>query len=224
FAVYATVLEPWATPQPGVHWLPRGASPQALSRLVARRGPRPQQRVLLPEGIDVFQIAERLQKAGICHGSDFISAARPGEPDLTAEGSLYPATYDLYLDTPAEVVLAKLQAEAQRRWTPLFAELAAEVDHLRGALNLTQRDIVTLASMVEREAAKAEELGPIARVFLNRLGNLSFRPRGMLQSDPTAAYACRLQPELESCKDFSGRVTPAMLRDPAKRYNTYRHP
>jgi UPF0755 protein len=47
----------------------------------------------------------------------------------------------------------------------------------------------------------------------------------MLQSDPTAGYGCLLARErIESCSEYTGLVTPAMLRDAANDYNTYKHP
>jgi UPF0755 protein len=46
----------------------------------------------------------------------------------------------------------------------------------------------------------------------------------MLQSDPTAGYGCKLPDAPPSCDGFSGRITPALLRDPSNRYNSYRRP
>ena len=87
-----------------------------------------------------------------------------------------------------------------------------------------EREILTLASMVEREAARTEERSVIASVFFNRLDSPDFKPHRMLQSDPTAAYGCALHPELESCRGGYAHVTPEMLRDAANAFNTYRHP
>jgi UPF0755 protein len=76
---------------------------------------------------------------------------------------------------------------------------------------------------VARPASGHAELSTIASVFLNRLTDPGFRPLGRLQSDPTAGYGCLVDPMLETCADFDGVITPAMLRDANNRYNTYRH-
>ena len=83
--------------------------------------------------------------------------------------------------------------------------------------------MITLASIVEAEAAVAAELPVIAGVFLNRLRDPEFRPK-RLQADPTVSYGCRLQPSLPSCAGFDGRrITRAMLAGADNPYNTYRH-
>ena len=77
-----------------------------------------------------------------------------------------------------------------------------------------KRELLTMASIVEKEAAAASEQSVIAGVFLNRLRDPAFMPK-RLQADPTVAYGCTLMPELPSCAQFDGRlVTRAMLRTP----------
>jgi UPF0755 protein len=100
---------------------------------------------------------------------------------------------------------------------------AYESAHDGEALALTLHQIVTLASIVEREARMPDERPTIAGVFMNRLTSPNFRPR-RLQADPTVAYGCLVaRDQVPSCRDFDGkRVTPAMVRDPANPYSTYR--
>ena len=88
-----------------------------------------------------------------------------------------------------------------------------------------ESEILTLASIVEKEAQVDEERPIIASVFFNRLDDESFRPRRMLQSDPTAGYGCLVLGEtIPSCRDYQQRIVPAILRDASNPYNTYRHP
>jgi UPF0755 protein len=104
----------------------------------------------------------------------------------------------------------------------LEGEQAAAFAARKAEHGLSTHDVLTLASIIEREAAKADEKPLIASVFLNRLLDPTFRPLHMLQSDPTAMYGCLVQqPPPSSCTP--GRPTPAMLRDSQNLSNTYRH-
>ena len=84
-------------------------------------------------------------------------------------------------------------------------------------------EVVTLASLIEKEAAVDDERPIIASVFLNRLRDATFVPR-RLQSDPASAYGCIAVPETAaSCRTFTGKVTHEMNADDGNPYNTYRH-
>jgi UPF0755 protein len=186
--------------------------------------------VVVPEGFNHVQLSERLEQQGVCHAEDFRRAVRDapqvrrlGIPADSAEGYLFPATYELLADSTPSAVVAVLVAEALRRLNALRAELGPAFAARQTEHGLTPHQVVVLASIVEKEAAKADEKPLIASVFFNRLLDPTFRPLRMLQSDPTASYGCLVQdPPPPSCSP--GRPTPAMLRDAANPYNTYRHP
>lgn len=186
--------------------------------------------VTIPEGFDRLAIAERLEARGICPADAFLAAtteptllSRVGVAAESAEGYLFPDTYELGTDTPARAVVERMVRAFQRRSLGLLEAHAGGFARLRAGLGFGLHEVVTLASIVEKEAARDEERPVIAGVFLNRLRSPEFRPR-RLQADPTVAYGCR-DPELAlaSCDGFDGTITKAMLGDAGNPYNTYRH-
>jgi len=217
---------------PGPHLLPHGLDPWDLRRLLERAPDRPLARVTIPEGFHRFDIATRLDKLGVAGRAAFLRASADpvllGELGVetrggvaSAEGYLFPATYDFPIDTDPRDVVRRLVSEAARRWASLAVKHASGVASLRATLGFGRREILILASMVEKEAAVAEERPLVASVFLNRLLDPTFKPK-RLQSDPTAAYACHAEPAaVPACAGFSGKVTPAINRDPMNRYSTY---
>ncbi len=228
FSAYVSVLNPSLAFAPGPHVVRGDLSVRELIRRLSRAPGRGRVQVVIPEGYNHVQLSERLQQLGICDAEDFRRAVRDeaavralGVPASSAEGYLFPATYALLADSKPDAVVAVLVAEAQRRLRRLQSELSAEFAARKAQHGLSAHDVVTLASIVEREAAKADEKPLIASVFLNRLSDATFRPLRMLQSDPTATYGCLVQePPPASCSP--GRPTPAMLRDASNPYNTYR--
>lgn len=229
--LYWALLVPSAKFAPGEHLLRRGLSPRELSARLARLPGRSSAKVTVPEGWHRKKIALRLEKAEVCSASAFLAAAQ--RPDLlaelripgeSAEGYLFPATYELAHNTPADEVIARMVKETRRRLEPLLTKHAEQHRRLREVHGFEERDLLTLGSIIERETAHADERPLIASVFLNRLTAKDGETRGRLQSDPTAAYGCEYEPDrAPSCAEYQGRVSPAMLRDPENRYNTYRH-
>ncbi len=159
----------------------------------------------VPEGSNIFDIAKSIAAEGVMSAEDFLAAAE--DPALirdlapsakTLEGYLFPSTYRLsHTTTPAR--LAKMMTdEFRKQWTRLIAGKAADV-----------RSTVTLASLVEKETASADERPVIASVFRNRLS------RGMrLQCDPTTIYAALLE------NRYRGTIHKSDLAS-ANPYNTY---
>lgn len=228
FSAYRSVLASSLTLVPGQHVVRGDLSPRELLRRLARAPGRGKARVIVPEGFNHVQLAERLQAAGVCEAEDFRRAVRDAEharqlgiPAPSAEGYLFPATYDLLADSTPSAVVTVLVSEARKHLARLERDYSAEFA-ARKADGLSLHDIVVLASVIEKEAARADEKPLIASVFLNRLSDPTFRPLRMLQSDPTASFGCLVQePPPASCRP--GRPTPAMLRDASNAYNTYRH-
>ena len=217
---------------PGRHLLRDDLSPRELAQRLARSPGRPHVKVTIPEGWNHQQIGARLAELEVCPAADFVAAVfdagllrEQGLRGPSSEGFLFPATYDLGVDSEPASVVRVLVAEARKRLTRLTQRVPGALERLAQSDGFDEHDIVTLASIIEREAADASEHPLIASVFFNRLHDPSFRPLKTLESDPTAGYGCLVEPSLApSCSGYRGQVTPALLRDARNRYNTYRHP
>jgi UPF0755 protein len=181
--------------------------------------------VVVAEGADVFQVADRLAALAITERAAFLALRTDQEllrefavAGSSVEGHLAPATYEFLRETPAREVLRRM---LRRR--------RSDLEVLKGsALPLPLRnwaEVLTLASVVEKESHRSDEQGRIARVFLNRLIKVGAETRGRLQSDPTALYGCLASEfRYSGCGGAATRqVTPEMLRATDNPYNTYRH-
>ena len=174
-------------------------------------------------------VAERLAYWGVTGASEFLAvtadprvARAHGLPGPTLEGYLFPATYELAQHTPPEDVVDRLVRAFRRQVMPLLEEHPGGLAALKRDFGWDLHDVVTLASIVEKEAAVREERPVIAGVFLNRLRSPDFRPK-RLQADPTVAYGCLAAPgAAPSCAGFDGTITRSMTDDPQNPYNTYR--
>ncbi len=162
--------------------------------------------VTIPEGYTAEQIAGTLEREGLAVREAFMALFRDRAfmashdlPGPTLEGYLYPDTYQF-----ARGVSSRTIAETMvRRFRVVMEPLRPKV----ADSGLSLREVVTLASIVEKETGRSEERPLIASVFLNRL------ERGMrLDSDPTVIYGI---------DGFDGNLTRRHLRTPTP-YNTYR--
>lgn len=151
--------------------------------------------ITIPEGLTSEQIVERLKENDLLVGE--IS-------QIPAEGTLLPDTYKINRGTPREALLARMQREQRRVLQDIWNRRSKETP-LKNP-----RELVTLASIVEKETGRADERSRVAGVFINRLN------RNMkLQSDPTIIYG------LVGGKATLGR---GILRSEIERptpYNTY---
>jgi UPF0755 protein len=171
------------------------------------RGKNLLHKVLIPEGATVFEIAQILEGTGLVSEEAFLQAAFDhglirtlGIEGDTLEGYLFPETYRFPKGVNAEQIINKMVDHFRSVFTPTLTERAH-------AMGFTTHQVVTLASVVERETARAEERPLIAAVFLNRL-----KRHMRLESDPTVIYGI---------KDFDGNLTRKDLKTMSP-YNTYR--
>ncbi|MEF3168339.1 MAG: endolytic transglycosylase MltG [Deltaproteobacteria bacterium] len=166
--------------------------------------------VTIPEGFTMFDIARLIEEAGLVSQESFLFAARDRRllndlhiPAESAEGFLFPDTYAFTRDVTAESMIRTMVGRFWEVWQEDFARLAEERD-------ISAHETVTLASIVEKEAAVAEERPLIASVFWNRL-----QKSMPLQADPTVSYGI-----LEEESAAPKRVTASLLRHHSP-YNTY---
>jgi UPF0755 protein len=168
--------------------------------------------VTFPEGLTIAEMATIAEDKGFGPASVFLEAARdtslvhaidPGARDL--EGYLFPETYPLsrHADAPR---IVRLMTEAFER------ALSADLRAAASARGLSIRQLVTLASIVEKETAKADERPLVASVYENRL-----RIGMLLQCDPTVIYA------LARVGRYHGNLHHDDLQFDSP-YNTYRYP
>ncbi|MBO4446344.1 MAG: endolytic transglycosylase MltG [Clostridia bacterium] len=151
--------------------------------------------VTIPEGFNIEQIALKLEKAEVCTAADFYSNLESAtfEYDFLKgienkssrynylEGYLYPDTYEFYVGQSASSVIRKLLENTDKKWT-------AEYEKQAKAMGMSMDEVITMASIIQKEAGDAEQMPIIASVFYNRLKSSSFR---CLQSDATTVYVAK---------------------------------
>jgi peptidoglycan lytic transglycosylase G len=168
--------------------------------------------ITFPEGLTARQMAALYETKGFGPAAEFteavknaalVSAVDPDAKDL--EGYLFPDTYKLPRRATAEQLVARMVAGFMKTLTPALIDKAE-------ARGLTIRQLVTLASVVEKETGNPDERPLVAAVYANRL------KIGMpLQCDPTVIYA------LERAGRYDGNLTRENLQYDSP-YNTYRYP
>lgn len=191
------------------------SAPEVIEKLVA--GDVVTHRVTVVEGLDLVETAESLADSGFGEQRAFLDEMRSPEriadldPDAdTLEGYLFPDTYAFARGTSEAEIVDAMVRSFRDRLSGELAEAGFDADSLAGASGL--RDLVTLASIVEKEAALDEERPTIAGVYANRLR------RGIaLYADPTVIFALKLI----GAWDGNIRKPDLQIDSP---YNTYRYP
>ena len=170
-----------------------------------------------PEGIRLIDAAAELEEAGVCNAQDFIRAFNSTKVGFEfeemikpstmkfykMEGYFFPDTYEFYLEEDPKAVVRKVFKNFDHRVTPDYYGRMKDI-------GLSLEEVITLASIVQREAADPYDMKYVASVFLNRMHNSDEFPK--LQSDPTRIYVEEVvSPNLEI---YSGAICDA--------YDTYK--
>lgn len=202
--------------------------------------------VQLPPGENMLEYFARLEAAHVAKAAELLALARDpqfltahGIPGDSVEGYLFPDTYNFRLDDDPKRVLEKAIRRFQDQWNQLVKANPKSLQRLRDRLKWTERDVLVMASIVEKEAVEPGEQPRIAQVFINRLTDPDFQPK-RLETDPTIRYGCVVptvksppcQEWLTSCETDPAnpaappkcpRLRAAQLHDKDNPYNTYTH-
>ena len=197
--------------QAGEYVFSKNMTVQQIVSMLAK-GETSYQQFTIPEGYTVEQIAKLLQEKQLGNGETFKKAVQGFVPYpyminensnvvYKAEGYMFPNTYRITKGTKEEDILAMMTAQFDKQFTEAMRNRAAE-------LGLSIKDVIILASLVEKEAQLASDRPIIAGVFLNRL-----KLDMPMQSCATIQYILGYpKPELT--------VQDTEISSP---YNTYQH-
>ena len=218
FKVYVDFTGRSSALKAGTYVLSRNMTiPEIVNILCAGNEARRVTRFTIPEGYTASEIAQALFEAGILEDQEeFLALCKDGtllsvsylDPLLNVfdrrfalEGYLFPDTYEVYEDAAAADILKKMLNRFAVVFTEQDARRAKELD-------LTTDQVMTLASMIEREAGAAEDFARVSAVFHNRL-----RQGMALESCATLSYALEVKKYTFTESELA-TVSP---------YNTYRN-
>ena len=214
FSLYSRFAHADLQLDPGTYVLSTNLDYRALvKKMQAGADSQLQTLVMFPEGFNMDQIFARLEEKGVCSREDLYAAAANTEFSYAfledaetgdayrLEGFLFPDTYYFYQGMQASSAVNKFLSNLHYRITD-------EMWQQTRALGLTFRQVITIASLIEREAANDEERADIASVIYNRLA------AGMpLQIDSTVVYAIR--------DTGVTKLTTELIQATDSPYNTY---
>ncbi len=172
--------------------------------------------VTIREGQNMYEVAAALERAGIassktvlelCRDEGFLRKLGLPEPVPTSlEGYLFPDTYQFSRSDSPETVLRTMVRRYREVWTQVRSRYSLQIS----SLGLNEHQLITLASIIEKETGAPAERPLISSVFHNRL-----KKRMRLQSDPTTIYGI--------WEHYAGNIRKQDLRTPTP-YNTYTVP
>lgn len=188
----------------GEYLLSSSMSPLEILEIL-RQGRVATHTITIPEGFSIMQIADLFYDAGLAEKEKFLEASRGSELlkkyNIMAdslEGYLYPDTYRMAKGLTAISIIEVLVSR--------FMEVYKEIIARNYTTDMSMEELVTLASIIEKETGKSSERPMVSSVFHNRL------KKGMkLESDPTVIYGIH---------DFNGKITKKDL-NAVTPYNTY---
>ena len=202
----------WGGIKAAEYEIPAQSSPRQIFKIFTS-GVGIQHPLLVKEGDNIYQIAESLATTGLGSAKDALALMESQElirslglePEgiQTLEGYLYPNTYFYDKRETLEGLIRKMVNAFLKNWSPEMEERAR-------VFRMNRKQIITLASIIEKETGAPEERPIISSVFHNRLNK-----RMRIQSDPTTIYGI--------WNEYNGNIRKSDLLRPTD-YNTYTLP
>lgn len=207
FRLYYRVVDPSGSIQYGTYKLNSNMSYDAIiGELSKYSTSRDEVTVMFPEGSTLYDMALALQKENVCDVDVFLEAVDqtnfgydfetqlPEDPNRfhRLEGYAFPDTYNFYVEDNPIDVANKLLKNFSNKWTE-------ERETKRKASGLTLDQVITIASIVQKESGNPEEMKRVASVYLNRLNSRETYPK--LEADPTRKYSEQLRLQMKGIVD-----------------------
>lgn len=159
-------------------------------------------KVTFKEGLTLYDMSKLLQQNKVCNGDEFLKAIDTEDFGFEfekniwknelrfhkLEGYAFPDTYNFFIDENPVSVAKRFLKNYDSRVSDLMKEKLAST-------GLTQEKVITIASIVQREAGQSHEMKRVASVYLNRLK--SPKEFSRLQADPTREYANQLKHQMD---------------------------
>jgi UPF0755 protein len=224
FRIHLLVNDLTGSVKAGAYYFKNSDTPRQVAERLTQGPKTPYIVITIKEGMNVWQVASALEQSGIAAGDEILAllserafARTAGVPQATdpdkvlfpMEGFLFPETYFVAPGQTLEEILMRVAKQCQKELVEAKKKNLARYANVMEKVGLTDHEIVTLASLVEKETALPHEKKLIASVFINRLR------KGMpLETDPTLSYS----------KEKKGRAPVALDKeDKDNPYNTYAH-
>ena len=197
--------------QPGFYELRKQMSAKAALAALVDKKNRVEGRVAVPEGARIDQIIELIEAGSEISKKDVVAAldkpeslGLPKDAADNPEGYLFPATYTVEPGTSATDLLKQMVQKA------VDVHKSLDIDTRAQGLGYSGAEIITVASLLEREAQRGEDFPKVARVLYNRLDESM-----PLQLDSTVQYVSKRKGDV---------FTTPEERDNPSKFNTYKHP
>jgi UPF0755 protein len=242
FRLYAMWSGKTANVKTGKYLIKDNLTPAEVLEILVKGVKEITVKVTLPEGKNMLEYFEILEQAKVAPAKELEALARDKTllqrraiAGDSAEGYLFPDTYQFRVGEKPATVIDRLITRHQEVWNQLVQKHPKDTAKLKDKLGWSDREILTMASIVEKEAIDPAERPRIAQVFINRLTSERFKPK-RLETDPTIRYGCLVPLQksaaciawIELCTKQGKppgceRLRSLQLEDGDNPYNTYRH-